>query len=144
MSFQVLSPREASIFTCVTDTILSPEPKLPPVTETIAVEYFDSYLTKSPKPNRIGFRAIVLACELAPQMTGFGARLRRLDPENRAKFFNKWSKSKVPQLRVILKLMKSLAAMSYYGDTAVMEVCGYDPVANVARGRALREKEKRP
>lgn len=87
---------------------------------------------------------MILACELAPKISGFGARFRQLDPESRTRFLESWSESSVPRLRVVFKLIKSLAAMSYYGDDRVLELCGYDAGAKVARGRALREKEKRP
>ncbi len=144
MKFKVMGPREASIFTCVTEAILSPQPAFPPVVETCAVEYFDSYLAHSPKPNRVGYRAMLLASELAPRVTGYGARLRRLDSESRERFFESWSSSSVPQLRAVFKLVKTFAAMSYYGDKKVLKLCGYDSEANVARGRALRKKENRP
>ncbi len=144
MKFKVLSPREASIFTCIADAVLSPQPILPPVSDTTAVEYFDNYLAHSPRQNRAGYRAMILACEMAPKISGFGARFRQLDPESRTRFLESWSKSSVPRLRLVFKLIKSLVAMSYYGDDKVLELCGYDAGAKVARGRVLREEENRP
>lgn len=143
-SFKVISPREASIFACIAETVLTPQPKLPPVIETNAIEFFDSYLAYSPKSNRAAYRVMVLASELAPRLTGYGARLRMLDSESRGRFFENWSSSSVPQLRAVFKLVKTLSAMSYYGDKKVLKICGYDSEANVARGRALRKKENRP
>jgi len=78
MRLRVLSPREASIFACVADTVVAPQPSLPPVSATTAVAAFDSWLWHSPRLNRAGLRALLLAAEQAPRLLGFGARLRAL------------------------------------------------------------------
>lgn len=144
MKLRTVSPREASMFACITDAMLRPEPDLPPVSETTAVYFFDSYLSCGPKLNAVGFRAVLWCCELAPFITGYGKRFRRLDAYERARFLQGWSESRVPQLRASFKLIKSIGGLSYYNDGGVLKRCGYDPDANVARGRALREKEGRP
>ena len=53
-----LSRREASIFACVCDTVVAPEPLLPPVRETDAVQFLDRWLAAAPRLNRIGLRAL--------------------------------------------------------------------------------------
>src|SRR5438093_860564 len=80
---RVLSGREASIFACLTDAVVAPEPPLPPVRETDAVRFFDEWLSLVPRPNRAGMRALLWAAELAPLVSGFGGRLRRLDRARR-------------------------------------------------------------
>ena len=65
----VLSPREASIFACLADTVVAPEPVLPPVRETDAVAFFDRWMARAPRLNRIGLRALLYALE-----TGAAAR----------------------------------------------------------------------
>ena len=78
MTLTALTPREASIFACLTDTVVAPEPVLPPVRETVAVAFLDRWLARSPRLNRIGLRALLYVAELAPRLIGLGARLRRL------------------------------------------------------------------
>ena len=41
---RALSGREASIFACVTDTVVAPADGLPPVRDTDAVRFFDERL----------------------------------------------------------------------------------------------------
>ena len=53
---KVLTPREASIFACITDTVVAPEPILPPVRDTDAVGFLDRWLAAAPAMNRIGLR----------------------------------------------------------------------------------------
>src|SRR5687768_16935470 len=67
-----LSPREASIFACLADTVVAPEPVLPPVRETDAVEFFDRWMARSPRPNRVALRALLYTLEVAPRFLGFG------------------------------------------------------------------------
>jgi hypothetical protein len=70
MRLEALTPREASIFACLTDTVIAPEPVLPPVRETTAVEYFDRRIARSPKLNRIAVRLLAYLGELVPRMAG--------------------------------------------------------------------------
>jgi hypothetical protein len=49
-----------------------------------------------------------------------------------------------PEARALLKLLKSIAFLAYYGDDAVMARLGYDADAVVRRARAVRVKEARP
>jgi len=139
-----LSPREASIFACLADTVVAPEPLLPPVRETDAVAFFDRWMSRAPRINRIGFRALLYSLETGPRLLGFGARMRRLSPERRAEYLGAIEQSSVPQLRQLAKLLQGFGQLAYYGDDGVMLRIGYDAEANVARGRALREKDGRP
>src|SRR5919201_1023929 len=83
---QVLSGREASIFACITDTVVAPEPVLPPVRETDAVAFFDDWLRRLPRVNRGAMRGLLWGAELTPIVTGFGARLRQLDRQRRGEW----------------------------------------------------------
>ena len=144
MRLQAISGREASIFACVTDAVVAPEPVLPPVRDTDAAAYFDRWMSRSPKLNRLALRALLWTLELGPLGLGGGKRLRRLPPEQRALFLRRLEKAPQPQLRQLLKLVKGIAFLSYYGDDGVMLRLGYDADANVARGRRLRREEGRP
>src|SRR4051812_10588882 len=84
VTLRALTPREASIFACVCDAVVAPEPVLPPVRDTDAVAFFDGWMARSPALNRIGMRALLYAFELSPFATGERRRLRRLDGARRA------------------------------------------------------------
>ena len=139
----VLTPREASMFACLTDTLVAPEPYLPPVSETDAAQAFDDWLGRAPRVNAIAMRAMVIAAELAP-LASRRHRLRRLSPEQRAAFLQGLERSKAPPLRQLTKAIKSMAYLCYYGDDRILNRLGYDPDANVRRGRELRKAEGRP
>lgn len=139
----MLSPREASIFACFTDTVVAPEPILPPVRETDAVAFFDDWLRRLPRVNRIAMRGLLWAAELTP-IIGFGSRLRRLDPESRSEWLRDAERGPMAQTRMIVKLLVSAAQLAYYGNDAVMLRLGYDAEANKRRGDELRRAEGRP
>jgi hypothetical protein len=141
---KALTAREASIFACITDAVVAPEPLLPPVRETDAVVFFDDWMARSPRLNRVGMRALLYAFELSPLITGFGTRLRRLDREARARWVDAIQAAPRPELRLIAKLVKGAAQLSYWGDDALLLRVGYDADANVRRGRELRLREGRP
>ena len=140
----VLSPREASIFACLADTVVAPEPVLPAVRETDAVEFFDRWMERAPRVNRIGLRALLYSLELGPRALGFGDRMRRLAPERRAEYLRALEQNRLPQLRQLAKLLQGFGQLAYYGDDRVMLQIGYDAEANVARGRAARTRDGRP
>lgn len=144
MSLAALSPREASIFACLTDAVVAPEPVLPPVRNTDAVAFFDDWMARSPRVNRIGARALLYAVELAPLASGGGRRFRRLDRRRRAAWLKAVERTRMPQVRMLVKLLEGAAQLSYYGDDAVLRRVGYDPEANLRRGRELRAWEGRP
>jgi hypothetical protein len=141
---RALSRREASIFACIADTVVAPGASLPAVRETDAVSFFDDWLTLLPKPNRAAMRALLWAAELGPLASGFGSRLRRLDRARRAEFLRGVERASPRQLRLVAKLVVSTAQLSYYGNDAVLVRLGYDPEANLERGRRLRAAEGRP
>ena len=66
MTLETLTPREASIFACLTDTVVAPRPLLPPVAETDTAAFFDRWMGRSPRLNRTGFRALLYVVEVAP------------------------------------------------------------------------------
>jgi hypothetical protein len=138
------TPREASIFACFTDAVVAPEPVLPPVRETDAVASFDDWMARSPRLNRAGMRALLYVLELSPLLTGSHARLRRLDPQARARWVTTIEHAPRPELRLVFKLVKGAAQLSYWGDDRLMRQVGYDAGANAQRGRELRAKEGRP
>jgi hypothetical protein len=144
MSLAAITPREASIFACLTDTVVAPEPVLPPVRHTDAASFFDAWLSRAPRRNRLALRVLLYAIELAPLAHGFGARMRRLDRAERARFLEAVEHSRLAELRQLAKLVKGMAFLSYYGDDGVMLRLGYDADANVRRGRQLRALEGRP
>lgn len=139
-----ITPREASIFACLVDTVVAPEPVLPPVRETDAAPFFDTWMARSPRVNRLGLRAMLHAIELAPLALGFRRRLRALPAEDRARFLELAEGRAPAQLRPLTKLVKGMAYLSYYGDDAVMARVGYDAEANLRRARELRALEGRP
>lgn len=144
MSLAALTPREASIFACLTDAVVAPEPVLPPVRATDAVMFFDDWMARSPALNRRAMRALLYVVELAPLASGHGARLRRLERDRRADWLAAVDRVRSPQVRLVAKLLRGAAQLSYYGDDAVMRRIGYDADANLRRGRELRAREGRP
>ena len=139
-----LAPREASIFACLVDTVAAPEPLLPPVARTDCAFAFDRWMAAGPAINARGMRVLLLAIEVMPLGMGYGRRFRRLAPADRTRFVKAIERSSNRHLRQLVKVLKGAAFLAYYGDVDVMRQVGYDPVANVERGRALRELEGRP
>ena len=144
LQLNALSGREASIFACLTDTFVQPRPPLPPVRETDAVAFFDRWMELSPSRNRAGLRVLLYAIEVGPPLTGRRRRLRRLDPAARASYLRAIETARVATLRQLAKLIKGMTFVSYYGDDRIMRQIGYDPDANLERGRRLRAEEGRP
>jgi hypothetical protein len=142
VTLETLSPREASIFACVCDTVVAPRPVLPPVHETDAVQFLDRWLAQAPRLNRAGLRALLYAAELAPRAVGGRGRLRALPEAERADVLAKLERSR--RARDLVKLISGIAFLAYYGDDAIMNRVGYDADANVERGRRLRAAEGRP
>jgi hypothetical protein len=142
VTLETLTPREASIFACVCDTFVAPRPALPAVHETDAVEFLDRWLGQAPRLNRTGLRALLYAAELAPRAVGGRARLRELSEAERADVLAKLERSR--RSRDLVKLLRGIAVLSYYGDDAIMLRLGYDADGNVARARELRAQEGRP
>jgi len=139
-----MTAREASIFACFTDTVVSPEPLLPPVRHTDAAAFLGHWLDIAPKANAAGLRAALVMLELAPRAFGYKQRLRKLDRPDRARFLQQIEKHRAAPIRQAVKALKGIAFLCYYGDDAVMKQLGYDADANVARANALRLSEGRP
>lgn len=142
--FKAITPREASIFACATDALLAPEPDLPPVRETAAAVNFDHWIAASPKMNRVGVRFGLYFLEIAPRLSGHGARFRRLSPEQRLEFLSPSDRRRPIWQAAMVDTLRMLAAAVYYSDDNVARQLGYDADARVARGRELRESEGRP
>ena len=121
---KVLTPREASIFACLTDTVVAPAPPLPPVAATDAVAAFDEWLARAPRPNRLALRAVLYAVELAPRLLRLGGRLRTLDGDRRLEALLRVGR--IRGLAEVAEALRGTAAMSYYGDEAVARMVGYD------------------
>lgn len=122
---KVLSPREASIFACVCDTVIAPRAPLPAVAETDAVESFDRYLAASPRLNRVGLRGLLHLAELSPRVLGQGGRLRRLSDSQRGEALRVAERS--ARARPLVDVMEFIVRLSYFGDDGVMRLLGYDP-----------------
>jgi len=144
VTLQTISPREASIFACIADTAVAPEPVLPAVRETDAAFFFDDWMTLCPPLIARALRSLLYVVELAPLAYGMGRRMRRLPVEQRIELLRRLEKSPVVQIRQVTKLLKSTAFLAYYGDDRIMLRCGYDADANLRRGRELRAAEGRP
>src|SRR4051812_46015055 len=144
MSLATLTPREASIFACLCDTVVAPGNGLPPVVGTDAVRFFDFWLERSPRLNRAGLRALMYVTELTPLVLGFRHRLRALPESERANVLVAVEHAKAPQVRGLAKLLKGIAMLSYYGDDGIMRRLGYDADERVRTARELRAKEDRP
>lgn len=139
-----MTAREASIFACVVDTVVAPEPLLPPVRDTDAAAFLERWLASSPRLNRISLRALLHAAELCPRALGLHGRLRRLSGADRARLLERLERHRISAIRALVRLVKQIACLSYYGDDAVMLRLGYDAEANMRRGRGLRAAERRP
>jgi hypothetical protein len=141
---KALTPREASIFACFTDAVVAPEPVLPAVKDTDAVEFFDDWMARSPRLNRVGMRMLLYVLELSPLLTGSRSRLRRLDGPGRVRWLDAIEHARRPELKLVYKLLKGSAQFSYWGCDALMLRVGYDADERVRRGRELRALEGRP
>jgi hypothetical protein len=139
-SLTVISPREASIFAALVDTVVAPAPPLPPVRDTDAAFAMDAGLAAAPAINRLAVRVALLALELAPFACGRRHRLRRLTADDRAHTLDLVERG---PLAGAVKGLRALAHLSYYGDPGVARLLGYDADAVVARGQGLREREVR-
>jgi hypothetical protein len=140
-ALRAIAPREASIFACLCDAVVAPLPPLPAVRATDAVAAFDASLARAPRLNRLALRAALLLLEVAPRALGFGSRMRRLTPPQRAAALARLDRC--GPVAPMLKALRGMAHLSYYGDLRVLNELGYDPDAVVLRAAALRELERR-
>lgn len=138
---RVLSSREARLFACLTDVVVAPAAGLPAVADTDAVWAFDDNLAAAPAVHRIGLRAMLHAVDLAPLLLRHGGRLHALDPDARTRVVAELDHH--PVAGPMLKALRGIAHLCYYGDPGVMAFLGYDPRALLERTAALRAREAR-
>jgi hypothetical protein len=136
-----LTSREAEIFACLTDVVVAPAGALPPVSSTDAVRSFDASLAAAPRINRIGLRVMLHAIDLAPRLLRHGGRLRELDPAARTRAVAALDHH--PLAVPMLKALRGIAHLSYYGDEHVMGQLGYEPARIVEQAALLRAREGR-
>ena len=105
-----MTARERRNFARVTDAMVAPVPPLPRARDTDAAAAFERSLRAAPRLNALALRAAFVLV---------GAGLRR-EP--------------------LLKLVRSLAHLHYYGDARVMRTLGYDADAVVARAAEVRAR----
>jgi hypothetical protein len=139
-----LKPREAAVFAGLADAYCAPAAPLKEVGDSDAVAFARTLVAASPRVNRIGFRVILRAVDLAPFLRGYRSRFRSLGRSERGAFLDGLDDSRWFIVRVAGRLLKTVTLMSYYGDTGVLAQLGYDPESNLQRARALRGTEGRP
>jgi hypothetical protein len=130
----VLTPREAAIVAALADTIAAPEPPLPPVGQTDAVQAFDRWLGHAPRINRLALRGILYPA---------GAKLRGLPRDQRVEALRRLDHSRTPGVRQLTEAVRAAVAACYFGDAGVMRLLGYDSGAIVARAQAVRRQDGR-
>ena len=135
-----MTAREANVFACLVEAVVSPAEPLPPLARTDAIAFFDGYLAASPPLNRAGLRALLHALEAGPRALRLGGRFRQLDPATRASYLARLQRT--PAGRGF-EALEAVAKLAYYGDDGVMRTLGYDPDVVLARGRRLRREEAR-
>lgn len=134
----------ATVFAALADTVVAPEPVLPPVDQTDAVSFLDEWLDQAPRLNAVALRAALRLLDAAPLALGYRRRFRTLPQRDRIAVAQRVEKSRSPHVRQAAKALKGIAFLCYYGDDGLMKRLGYDADANVARARALRAAEGRP
>jgi hypothetical protein len=138
-----LTRRERAVVAALADTMVAPEPPLPPVADTDTVAAFEAWLGSAPPLNRVGLRAGLVVLALAPLAFGRRHSLAGLDRSTRTAVLHRVERSRVSPLRTLVRALASMMFLSYYGDDGVMRRLGYDADANVARGRRLITEEGR-
>ena len=132
------------VLAALVDTVVAPEPVLPPVEDTDAVSFFAEWLDRAPRLNAVALRAALRVLDAAPLALGYKRRFRALPKQDRIAVTQRVEKSNLPQLRQVAKALRGIAFLCYYGDDGLMRRLGYDAGANVARARRLRAAEGRP
>ena len=135
-----MTHREQAIFAAFTDTVVAPAPVLPPVDQTDAADFCRQWLDRAPKLNAVALRTALHALDVAP-LIRHRRRFHTLPQQHRADYLKRLERGK---LRQATKALKGIAFLCYYGDDGLMKQLGYDPDANVERGRRLRVAEGRP
>jgi hypothetical protein len=120
-----LSPRERAIVAALADTMAAPEPPLPPVAETDAVDALDAWLARAPALNRGALR-------LGLRIVGAG-RFAELDRAQRTRRLRRIERTPLHQL---VRVLAGLVVVAYYGDDRASRALGYDPDAVLRRAAA--------
>ena len=107
-----MTNREASIFACFADIVVSPEPLLPPVRDTDAVAFFAKWLDLAPKLNAAGLRAAVAALEMGPLALGYRRRLRKLPRAQRVDYLLALERHRAPPAPVPITQASALRMRS--------------------------------
>jgi hypothetical protein len=129
-----LTRRERDIVVALLDALAAPEPPLPPVARTDAVEAFGAWLEASPRLNRLGLRGALRVLDVA------AVRGRR-DRGARTAALRRFGRTRGGG--ALLRMLSAVLLITYYGDPGVMRLLGYDADANVARGARLVAQEGR-
>jgi hypothetical protein len=125
----------------LTDAVTAPRSPLPRVSETDAVAAFERWLACAPRANRAALRVALHLLDLSPLALGRGRHLRSLSRRQRIEALIMLER--IPVLRRVTQALCAAASVSYFGDSRVLAVLGYDAAARVARGRELRRVESR-
>ena len=129
-------PREASIFACLADTVVAPEPLLPPVRDTDAAAFLDRWLEAAPRLNRIGLRALLHARSSAPRALGARAQAAPA-PGGRARARARGARAPRQPTRAGAAAAREADRLpGYYGDDAVMLRAGLRRRREPARARS--------
>ena len=115
-----MTRRELQRIHSLIEWAVDPQPPLPAVADTDAVDAMARNIERSPAPQRAGLRAAVAVAGALPRRALESGPLAPLG-----------------------ELVTALAHLAYYGDLGVMHVVSYDPAAVVERGRAVRTAEGR-
>ena len=121
-----MTRRELAAFELVADAVIEPVAPLPPVRETDAALAFARSLAAGPRPNELVLRAIFWA---------LAAWLRRRDVAARGQALARLDRE---PLAPLMKAVRSLVYLHYYGDARVMRLLGYDADVVVARAAEVR------
>ena len=125
-----MTAREARAVAALVDAVAAPEPPLPPVRDTDALEAFSTWLACAPQPNRAVLRAALLGLAAArfPRRSRAGrlALLRRLGHSPLAEG------------------LRATAAVSYYGDAGVLRTLNARNVPDTFLARAPTPGPKTP
>src|SRR5438874_820602 len=105
------------MFACLADAVVYPDERMAAIGDTDAVAFADEYMSRSPGPNRAGFRALLHLVELGPLALGYRRRLRGLPRADRAAFLARLEQGR---LALAVEPLLAVAKLAYYGDDGVM------------------------
>lgn len=115
-----MTRRELAGFELVADAVIEPVAPLPPVRDTDAAVAFERSLAAGPRPNALVLRALFRALAAWLGRRDIAARGRALERIDRG------------PLMPLMKAVRSLVYLHYYGDPRVMRLLGYDAGSRAA------------